>query len=85
MANTRVNVMEAVVVALLAALVIAPAAQAAERNGNLQCMTECYFECTQIKIFTERECKKDCVNACARFFMTKADEEDDTKFFPSWI
>ncbi|KAL3639354.1 hypothetical protein CASFOL_017261 [Castilleja foliolosa] len=81
MANTRLNLMIAIVVAL----VVAPVAQAAERNVDLHCMTECYFECNQIKIFSERECKKDCVNACARLFMTKADEEDDTKFVPLWI
>ncbi|KAL7098882.1 hypothetical protein ACP275_09G046500 [Erythranthe tilingii] len=75
-----------IMVALVAALVVAVVAQAAERNGNGHCMTECYFECMQIKIFNEGECKRECILACARHVIRKASmEEDDNKFFPLWI
>lgn len=40
----------------------------------------------QIKIFSDGECKKDCALACAKFAIKKAlREEEDAKFFPSWI
>ncbi|KAH6821070.1 hypothetical protein C2S53_014980 [Perilla frutescens var. hirtella] len=78
--------------ALLVALVVAATSSttmvdATERNGrNMHCMPECYTECLQIRIFNEGECKKDCALSCARYAIKKAlREEDDTKFFPSWI
>ncbi|KAL1540627.1 hypothetical protein AAHA92_24951 [Salvia divinorum] len=71
-----------VIAALLVALV--SVAEASERS---HCMGECYFDCTQTKIFTDGECKKDCVFACAKYGNAKKfrDQDDDTKFFPSWI
>ncbi|GER43687.1 plant thionin family protein [Striga asiatica] len=63
---------------VLAAVLVAMAvAVVAEENVNMQCMRECYFDCTQIKIFSESECKKECVLGCARYFVRKAAEEDD--------
>ncbi|KAL8457755.1 hypothetical protein ACS0TY_035574 [Phlomoides rotata] len=72
--------------ALMVAAVVVPVTEAAERNGNMNCMTECYFDCTQIKIFSDEECKKECVPACAKYAIRKASlKEDDNKFFPLWI
>lgn len=75
--------------ALLVAIVVAtvvPATKAAERNGNTHCMIECYFDCTEIKIFSEAECKKECTLACANHAIRKTTlQEDDNKFFPLWI
>ncbi|KAL8457765.1 hypothetical protein ACS0TY_035584 [Phlomoides rotata] len=73
-------------VVLMVALVVVPVTEATERNGNSNCMTECYFDCTQIKIFSDDECKKECVLACTKYAIRKASlEQDDNKFFPLWI
>ncbi|KAL6548827.1 hypothetical protein OROHE_008672 [Orobanche hederae] len=86
MASNRVSVVVAVMVMLLAALVVvAAAAQATEKLVNSRCMTDYYFDCIQIKIFNEGECKRECVVACARYLMKKRAEEDDSQFFPLWI
>lgn len=82
---TRTRVIAAVI---MVALVMIMAAEAVERNGNVHCMTECYFDCMQIKIFNEGECKRECILACARNVMRKAShdqEEDDSQFFPLWV
>ncbi|KAG6400180.1 hypothetical protein SASPL_137005 [Salvia splendens] len=82
----RSGVIAAMLVTLVAAAVVA---EASERSGSgiAHCMGECYFDCTQTKIFTDGECKKDCVFACAKYGNAKKfrDQDDDTKFFPSWI
>lgn len=76
----------ALMVALVVATTVVPAIEAAERNGNTHCMTECYFDCTQIKIFSDDECKKECILSCARHAIRRASlEEDDNKFVPLWI
>ncbi|KAL6572195.1 hypothetical protein OROMI_013153 [Orobanche minor] len=88
MVFNRITIMVPVaVVMLVAAIMVAgTTAQVTEKNVNLQCMTECYFDCTQIKIFSASECKRECAVACARYFMRKAvEEEDDNKFVPLWI
>lgn len=78
-------------IALLVAVLVATMAlpttiEAAERNGKTRCTTECYFECTQIKIFSEEECREECVLACARQDIKKASlEENVNKFIPLWI
>ncbi|KAL8457756.1 hypothetical protein ACS0TY_035575 [Phlomoides rotata] len=75
-----------IMAALMVALVVVPVTEAAERNGNVNCMTECYFDCTQIKIFSNDECRKECVHACAKDAIKKSSsEEDDSKFVPLWI
>lgn len=72
--------------ALLVALVVVPARKAAERNGNnTHCVTECYFDCTQIKIFSKDEFKKECILACSGHAIRKTSKEDCNKFFPWWI
>ncbi|KAL1547102.1 hypothetical protein AAHA92_23615 [Salvia divinorum] len=76
------------VIAAAVLVVAAAAAAAAERSGGAaQCMAECYFDCAQIKIFSDGECKRDCVFACAKHGNVKKlrDQDDDYKFFPYWI
>ncbi|KZV40843.1 hypothetical protein F511_29195 [Dorcoceras hygrometricum] len=73
-------------VASAAVILLLVATQAAETpNINPHCMAECFFDCTQIKIFTDGECKRECVFACARHNIRKTSEDDETKFFPPWI
>ncbi|KAG8377246.1 hypothetical protein BUALT_Bualt08G0008300 [Buddleja alternifolia] len=59
-------------------------AEAVERNSNLHCMPDCYFDCMQIKIFSEAECKRECILSCARNVLKKASEDnhDSNNFFP---
>ncbi|KAL7154495.1 hypothetical protein ABFS83_03G005200 [Erythranthe nasuta] len=87
MARTPIIPTHVIVVALVAAMVVAMAAEAAERSGSMHCMTECYFECMQISIFNEGECKRECTIACAKqVTIRKASmEEDQNEFFPLWI
>lgn len=76
----------ALLVALVAVATAAAAVEAAERSGNAHCMAECYFDCSQIKIFSDEECKKECVFACAKNGGGRNSRKDyDTEFFPSWI
>ncbi|KAL8457759.1 hypothetical protein ACS0TY_035578 [Phlomoides rotata] len=85
MARSGLIITAALVVALMVATVV-PVTEAAERNDNMNCMAECYYDCTQIKIFSDDECKKECVLACAKYAIRKASlEEDDNKFVPLWI
>ncbi|KAL8497013.1 hypothetical protein ACS0TY_020629 [Phlomoides rotata] len=78
--------MAALVVALMVVATVVSVTEAAERNGNMNCMAECYFDCMQNKFFSDDECKKECVLACAKYAIRKATlEEDDNKFVPLWI
>ncbi|KAL8457153.1 hypothetical protein ACS0TY_035120 [Phlomoides rotata] len=49
-------------------------------------MVATVFDCMQINIFSNDECKKKCVLASAKYTIRKATlEEDDNKFVPLWI
>ena len=61
MASTKVAMVEAI---LLMLVVVAVQAQEGKVNGN--CMSECYFQCMQIRIFTWSECRSKCVKACTK-------------------
>ena len=80
-----------VIAAVLVVGLMAAAAAVAERSGSAAayCMAECYFDCTPIKIFSDSECKRDCVFACAKYGNGNGkklrDQDDDYKFYPSWI
>lgn len=76
----------ALIVTLVVAATAAVVAEAAERNGNSHCMAECYFDCSQIKIFSDEECKKECVFACVKNGVGRNSRKDyDAEFFPAWI
>ncbi|KAG6400181.1 hypothetical protein SASPL_137006 [Salvia splendens] len=49
---------------------------------NTACVSECYSECLQIKIFNEDYCNEECLFSCGGFALTNL---DDSTFFPSWI
>ncbi|KAL6981561.1 hypothetical protein U1Q18_023187, partial [Sarracenia purpurea var. burkii] len=54
------------VVAMLCVLV--PLVQAQESKLHPNCMSECDFQCMQIKIFTWSECRSECTMACKKLY-----------------
>ncbi|KAG8377247.1 hypothetical protein BUALT_Bualt08G0008400 [Buddleja alternifolia] len=80
MAGRRI-ISAVILAALVAALASVVVAEAAERNSNMHCMTECYFDCMEIKIFSEGECKRECILSCARNVLKQTSEDDDNNNF----
>ncbi|KAG5530525.1 hypothetical protein RHGRI_025465 [Rhododendron griersonianum] len=51
--------------------------QAQDVKETTNCMSECYFQCMQVRVFTWNECKRECVNACGKPSYRAALLEDD--------
>ncbi|KAL1540626.1 hypothetical protein AAHA92_24950 [Salvia divinorum] len=70
------------------AAVLMVALAAAMASENTDCVSECYTECLQIKIFNEDYCNKECLFSCGGFALrnlSPQDDHDDSTFFPTWI
>lgn len=70
MAGSNKVAMMVVVWCLLAVLTIA--AHRAKQNDVLRiCFKNCYDECMQMKVFTPRECKRECHWDCSKVHESK--------------
>ncbi|KAG5530526.1 hypothetical protein RHGRI_025466 [Rhododendron griersonianum] len=53
-------------VAMFFVLATSVLAQEGNNNAGANCMSECYYHCLQIKIFTLSECRRECIKACRK-------------------